>query len=120
MVSSYWYGSNPNNFPMGTPMMPMNTNLMTVLPMPTWNMMTYPMLKGVCPSIPTTQVLVAILVPLNTYIWTMTQQKSMGVIFRSNDGQSSPPISPPLNSRREAVPQEPPHGRWFICTIYLI
>jgi len=50
----------------------------------------------------------------------MTQQKSMGVIVRSNDGQSSPPISPPLNSRREAVPQEPPHGRWFICTIYLI
>jgi len=35
----------------------------------------------------------------------MTQQKSIGVIVRSSDGQSSPPISPPLNLGREVVPQ---------------
>ncbi len=46
--------------------------------------------------------------------------KIIGVIVRSNDGQSNPPISPPLNSGREVVPQEPPNGRWFIYTIYLI
>jgi hypothetical protein len=35
------------------PMMQMNTNLMTTLPMPMWNPMTYPMLRGVYMSINT-------------------------------------------------------------------
>lgn len=52
VVPPYWYGSNPYDFPMGTPMMLMNTNVMMYLLMPIWNLMTYPTMGDVCPLVP--------------------------------------------------------------------
>ncbi len=66
IIPSYWYGSNLYVFPMGTPMMLMNTNPMINLPMLLWNPMTYFMLNGVLPSIQTTQILMTIHVSVNT------------------------------------------------------
>ncbi len=56
----YWYGSNPYVFPMGTPMMLINTNAMVTLLMPIWNLMTYSMMGGVHPLVPAIQVPVII------------------------------------------------------------
>ncbi len=94
--------------------MPMSTNMMTTLPMPMWNLMTYLMSECVCPLVPTTQIHVAILVPLNAQILIVTQQRSTRVIVGGGDGQNSPLISPPPNSKGKVVPQEPPNGGWSV------
>jgi hypothetical protein len=39
---------------------------MVTLPMPIWNPMTYSMKRVVHPSVPTTQIHVIVLVPINT------------------------------------------------------
>ncbi len=49
VVPPYWYESNPYAFPMGTPIMPMNTKPMATLPIPIWNLMMYSMTGGVHP-----------------------------------------------------------------------
>jgi hypothetical protein len=72
------------------------------------------MLEGVCPLIPTTQIHVVIHVALIAQLPTMTQQRSTKVITRGGDGQNSPTISPPPNSKGKVVPQEPPNGGWFV------
>ncbi len=66
IVPLYWYGSHPYVFPMGKPMMLISTNAMVTLPMPIWNPMTYSMKRVVHPSVPTTQIHVIVLVPINT------------------------------------------------------
>jgi hypothetical protein len=66
IIPSYWYGPNLYVFPMGTPMMLMNTNSMTSLLMLLWNLMTYPMLNGVLPPTQTTEIPMTILVSVNT------------------------------------------------------
>ncbi len=43
-----------------------HTNMITTLPMPIWNPMMCSMMKGTCPSIPTTQIPVIIHVSINT------------------------------------------------------
>jgi hypothetical protein len=44
----------------------------------------------------------------------MTQQISAKVTVGSNDGQSSPLVSPLSNARDKVVPHEPPNGKWYV------
>ncbi len=90
--TSIRYGSNPYGFPMGTWMMVM------------WNLMMYHMPKGVCPSTQTTQVLLSIIVSINTQILTMTQESIARVLTRRGGARNSPPSSPLPNSRSGTMP----------------
>ncbi len=75
-------------------MLLINANAMVTLLMPIWNLMTFSMMGGVCPSVLAIQVPMIKLVPMNSQIPTMPQQRSTASIVGSDDGQSSPPVSP--------------------------
>jgi len=94
-------------------MMPMNTNTMTISPMPMWNLMTSYVER--CMSIgthhPNTCGYTCPIQCTNTNRDTTKIHKSYS---GSDDGQNSPPISPPPNSKGKVVPQEPSNGGWFV------
>ncbi len=79
-----------------------------------WNLMMYLKSKGVCPSTQTTQVLVTIIVLVNTQISTMPQQRTAGVSIGGGGAKNSPTSSPLPNSRSGTMPQESPNGGWYV------
>ncbi len=76
--------------------------------------MVYPKPKSVCPSTQTTQVLVTIIILVNTQILTMTQQRTTRVSIGGGGARNSPPSSPPPNSRSGTMPQELLNGGWYV------